>query len=83
MRKKDKRSKRKAGKEAKKYRLNELVREKFTRLNDPRHKSYVKHKMVDVLIIIMLAVLSGLDLSAGRQAKRKISRRMEKVRNGC
>jgi hypothetical protein len=39
----------------------EYVREKLSRIEDKRHQSYVEHNLVDVLIIIMSAVLCGLD----------------------
>jgi len=37
------------------------IREKLTEIEDRRHQSYVTHKLVDILIIIMVAVLCGLD----------------------
>ena len=37
------------------------IREKFMVIEDPRHPSYVEHKLADVLIIVMCVVLSGLD----------------------
>lgn len=37
------------------------MQEYFTEIKDPRHQSYVKHKLADVLIIVMSAVLCGLD----------------------
>ena len=39
----------------------DYIREKFTGIEDNRHQSYVKHSLADILIIIMLAVLCGLD----------------------
>ena len=39
----------------------EYIREKFNKLEDPRHASYVEHKLSDILIIVMSAVLCGLD----------------------
>ena len=33
----------------------------MSKIEDPRHQSYVKHSLVDILIIIMCGVLSGLD----------------------
>lgn len=35
--------------------------EKFEIIEDPRHQSYVKHKLSHILIIVMCAVLCGLD----------------------
>jgi len=39
----------------------EYIREKFGIIEDWRHQSYVEHNLTDILIIIMCAVLSGLD----------------------
>ena len=39
----------------------EYIREKFSRIEDQRHPSYVEHKLADILIIIMSGVLCGLD----------------------
>ena len=39
----------------------EYIEEKFSQIKDNRHQSYVEHKLSDVLIIIMSAVLCGLD----------------------
>lgn len=39
----------------------EEIRERMSRIEDPRHPSYVKHRLADVLIIIMCGVLCGLD----------------------
>ncbi len=39
----------------------EEIRERMLEIKDPRHPSYVKHPLSDILIIIMCAVLSGLD----------------------
>ena len=39
----------------------DYIREKFDLIKDERHTSYVEHKLTDILIIIMCAVLSGLD----------------------
>ena len=33
----------------------------FATIHDPRHQGYVKHKLDHILIIIMAAVLCGLD----------------------
>ncbi len=37
------------------------IRASFSIIEDPRHQGYVKHKLTDILIIIMCAVLSGMD----------------------
>ena len=37
------------------------IRERMSKIEDPRHQSYVKHSLADILIIIMCGVLSGLD----------------------
>ena len=37
------------------------LRERMSKIEDPRHQSYVKHSLADILIIIMCGVLSGLD----------------------
>jgi predicted transposase YbfD/YdcC len=37
------------------------LQEKFSQIEDVRHQSYVEHPLVDVLILIMSAVLCGLD----------------------
>jgi len=37
------------------------IREKFEEINDLRHQGYIEHKLSDVLIIVMCAVLCGLD----------------------
>ena len=39
----------------------EKLREKFEVIEDWRHQGYVEHKLTDVLIIVMCAVLCGLD----------------------
>ena len=39
----------------------ENIREKFSIIEDQRHQSYVEHKLTDILIIIMCAVLCGID----------------------
>jgi len=39
----------------------EEIREQMSAIEDPRHQSYVKYPLADILIIIMCAVLSGLD----------------------
>ena len=39
----------------------EWIHEKFSIIKDLRHQSYVEHKLTDALIIVMLAVLCGLD----------------------
>ena len=33
----------------------------FSGIEDPRHQGYVKHKLEDILVIVMCAVLSGVD----------------------
>ena len=37
------------------------IRARMSAIEDPRHQSYVKYRLADVLIIIMCAVLCGLD----------------------
>lgn len=39
----------------------EEIRVKLSSIEDPRHQSYVKYALADILIIIMCAVLCGLD----------------------
>ena len=39
----------------------EEIREQMSAIEDPRHQSYIKYPLADILIIIMCAVLSGLD----------------------
>ena len=39
----------------------EEIREQMSAIEGPRHQSYVKYPLADILIIIMCAVLSGLD----------------------
>ena len=39
----------------------EEIREQMSEIEDPRHQSYVKYPLADILIIIMCAVLSRLD----------------------
>lgn len=39
----------------------EYMREKFSSIEDNRHPSYIEHNLADILIIIMSAVLCGLD----------------------
>lgn len=36
------------------------IREKFSQIEDTRHASYVEHKLVDVLILVMGSVASGM-----------------------
>lgn len=36
------------------------MQEYFAIIDDPRHQSYVKHKLVDILIMVMCSVLSGM-----------------------
>ena len=37
------------------------IRAKMSSIDDPRNQSYVKYAVADILIIIMCAVLCGLD----------------------
>ena len=39
----------------------EEIRDRMLKIEDPRHPSYVKYALVDILIIIMCGVLCGLD----------------------
>lgn len=39
----------------------EELRAQMAEIEDPRHQSYVKYPLVDILIVIMCAVLCGLD----------------------
>ena len=39
----------------------EEIRERMSKIEDPRHQSYVEYALADILIIIMCAVLCGLD----------------------
>ena len=39
----------------------EEIKERLSGIEDPRHQSYVKYPLADILIIIMCAVLCGLD----------------------
>ncbi|GHV33945.1 hypothetical protein FACS1894187_03500 [Synergistales bacterium] len=41
------------------------IKERFANIEDPRHQSYVEHKLCDVLTIVMCAVMSGLDQLLG------------------
>lgn len=41
--------------------IMDYIKEKFAVIEDFRHPSYVKHNLTDILIIIMLAVMCGLD----------------------
>ena len=41
--------------------LLDSVRKKFSEIEDARHQSYVDHKLTDILIVVMSAVLCGLD----------------------
>lgn len=38
-----------------------MMQERFKMIEDPRHQSYVTHRLSDILIIVMCAVLCGLD----------------------
>ena len=37
----------------------ESIKSEFQKINDPRDPSYVKHKLADVLLIMLLAVIAG------------------------
>lgn len=37
------------------------IQKKFALINDPRHPSYVEHKLSDVLTMVMCAIFCGLD----------------------
>ena len=37
------------------------IRARISTISDPRHASYIKHQLSDILLIIMCGVLSGLD----------------------
>lgn len=39
----------------------EYIREKLAIIEDSRHSGYVEHNLADVLIIVMCAVMCGLD----------------------
>lgn len=39
----------------------EKIKEKFKKIEDQRHQSYTEHRLCDILIIIMCAVLCGID----------------------
>lgn len=39
----------------------DYIRRKFAIIEDPRHSSYIDHNLADVLIIVMCAVMCGLD----------------------
>ena len=39
----------------------EEIRARMSAIEDPRHQSYIKYALADIVIIIMCAVLSGLD----------------------
>lgn len=39
----------------------EKMQEIFIGIQDTRHQGYVKHKLEDIFVIIMCAVISGLD----------------------
>ena len=43
----------------------EKIRAEFDKISDLRHQGYVEHKLTDVLIIVMCAVLCGLDKLGG------------------
>ena len=37
------------------------IKEKFLEIQDKRHQSYMEHKLSDMLVITMCAVLCGID----------------------
>ena len=37
------------------------IRARISTISGPRHASYIKHQLSDILLIIMCGVLSGLD----------------------
>ena len=37
------------------------IKEKFLEIQDKRHQSYMEHKLSDILVITMCAVLCGID----------------------
>ena len=37
------------------------IKEQFEEIEDPRHQGYIKHKLIDILFIVMCAVLCGLE----------------------
>jgi len=39
----------------------EEIRKRMLKIKDPRHPSYIKYPLTDILMIILCAVLSGLD----------------------
>ncbi len=41
------------------------IKEKFLLIQDTRHQSYVEHKLSDILVITMCAVLCGIDSLGG------------------
>ena len=41
------------------------IRAKFALIDDPRHQGYVEHNLGDMLILVMCAVLCGLDSLGG------------------
>ncbi len=41
------------------------IKEKFSLICDTRHQSYVEHKLSDILVITMCAVLCGIDSLSG------------------
>lgn len=41
--------------------MNERLREKISVIPEYRHTSYIGHKLSDMLIILIIALLSGLD----------------------
>lgn len=41
--------------------MGEKIRKKLSIVPDYRHSSYIGHKLSDILIIVMIALLCGLD----------------------
>ena len=41
--------------------MGERIKEKLSMIPDYRHSSYIGHKLSDIMIIVMTAVLCGLD----------------------
>lgn len=39
----------------------EKLKQKLSEIEDKRHQGYVKHSLVNILIIVMCATLCGLD----------------------
>jgi predicted transposase YbfD/YdcC len=64
--------------------ISEIMRERFSKLKDKRFKSYVKHKLTDVLIIAMLSILCGIDnpedISVYGKSKKKMLKKKFDIR---